>query len=272
MKDVDDFKQTIGRGTRLNLTEKPFQNKYWFTILDYRGSTELFFDSKFDGEPYDWEIEKWEKGEKKTTKKKSKRKKKTEDVTKGIKQKDRPVVDGFEVDLASRIFYKLDADGNHLKMFEFEEYTKEKIRKLYPDEMKLYKLLKEPEQRKTFKEKLQKLQINFQEFQILTENTDKDAFELLISVAYGGKVISRREKVSKIKKRQPFKKYKEIARKVLEVILDLYADVGHRELENPKNLLQLPQLKKIGSPIEIVKEFGGVIEYQKAVDFLSQII
>ena len=75
MKDVDDFKQTIGRGTRLNLTEKPFQNKYWFTILDYRGATELFFDSKFDGEPYEWEIEKWAKGEKKVTKKKATKKK-----------------------------------------------------------------------------------------------------------------------------------------------------------------------------------------------------
>ena len=106
----------------------------------------------------------------------------------------------------------------------------------------------------------------------MTDNTDKDAFELLISIAYGGKVIPRREKVTKIKKMKPFKKYKETARKVLEVILDLYADVGYRELENPKNLLQLPQLKKIGSPIEIVKEFGGIKEYQIAVDSLSQVI
>ncbi len=272
IKDVDDFKQTIGRGTRLNLTEKPFQNKYWFTILDYRGSTELFFDSKFDGEPYNWEIEKWEKGERKITKKKSKRKQKTQDVTAGIKQKDRPVVDGFEVDVSSRSFYKLDADGNRLKLFKFEDYTKEKVRELYPDKMELYKLLQEPEKRKAFHETLQKLQINLQEFQILTDNTDVDAFELLISIAYGGKPIPRREKVSKIKKKQPFKEYKEIARKVLEVILDLYADVGYRELENPKNLLQLPQIKKIGSPIEIVKDFGGVKEYQIAVDSLSQII
>ena len=272
INDVDDFKQTIGRGTRLNLSEKPFQNKYWFTVIDYRGSSELFFDSKFDGEQFNWEIEKWEKGEKKITKKKSKRKNKTEDVTKGIKQKDRPVVDGFEVDLSSRIFYKLDADGNRLKMFKFEEYTKEKVRELYPDKMELYKLLQEPEKRKIFKEKLQKLQINLQEFQILTDNTDKDAFELLISIAYGDKVIPRREKVFQIKKKQPFKKYKEMSKKVLEVILDLYADVGYRELESPKNLLQLPQLKNIGTPIEIVREFGGIKEFQKAVDSLSHII
>jgi len=272
MKDVDDFKQTIGRGTRLNLTEKPFQYKYWFTILDYRGSSELFFDPAFDGEPYEWEIEKWTKGKKKTTKKKSKRKKKTEDVTVGIKQKDRPVVDGFEVDMASRSYYKLDADGNRLKMFKFEEYTKEKVRELYPDKMKLYKLLKEPQKRRAFKEELEKLQINIHELQILTDNVDKDAFELVVSIAYGGKVLPRRDKIETIKKRQPFKKYKEIAGKVLTVILDLYADVGYRELENPKNLLQLPQIKKIGSPVEIVKEFGGVKEYQKAVDSLSQII
>jgi len=272
IRDVDDFKQTIGRGTRLNLSEKPFQNKYWFTVLDYRGSSELFFDPKFDGEPYEWEIEKWSKGTKKVTKKKSKRKSKTQDVTKGIKQKDRPVVGGFEVNVSSRIFYKLDADGNHLKMYKFEDYTKEKIRELYPDKMELYKLLKEPEKRKAFKEQLQKLHINIQEFQILTDSTDKDAFELVVSLAHGGKVISRREKVDKIKKKQPFKKFKETARKVLEVILDLYADVGYKELENPKNLLQLPQIKKIGSPIEIVKEFGGVKEYQNAVDSLSLII
>ena len=174
--------------------------------------------------------------------------------------------------MASRSYYKLDADGNRLKMFKFEEYTKEKVRELYPDKMKLYKLLKEPEKRKAFREELEKLQINIHELQIMTDNVDKDAFELIVSIAYGGKVMPRRDKIEKIKKRQPFKKYKEIAGKVLEVILDLYADVGYRELENPKNLLQLPQIKKIGSPVEIVKEFGGVKEYQKAVDSLSQII
>ena len=273
MKDVDDFKQTIGRGTRLNLTDKPFQHKHWFTILDYRGASELFFDPKFDGEPYEWEIEKWTKGKKTVTKKPPKKPKgKTKDITSGIKQKDRPVVGGFEVDMASRSYYKLDADGNRLKMFKFEEYTKEKVRELYPDKMKLYKLLKEPEKRKAFREELEKLQINIHELQIMTDNVDKDAFELIVSIAYGGKVMPRRDKIETIKKRQPFKKYKEIAGKVLEVILDLYADVGYRELENPKNLLQLPQIKKIGSPVEIVKEFGGVKEYQKAVDSLSQII
>lgn len=272
MKDVDDFKQTIGRGTRINLTDKPFQNKYWFTVLDYRGPSDLFFDPKFDGEPFEWEIERWQKGAKKVTKKKTRQKKKTEDVTRGIKQKDRPVVDGFEVDLSSRIFYKLDADGNRLKVFKLEDYTKEKVKELCPEKMDLYKLLIEPEKRKAFKEQLEKWQINLSELQILTDNTDKDAFELLVSIAYGGKPIPRREKVDKIKKKQPFKNYKEIARKVLDVILDLYADVGFRELENPKNLLQLPQIKNIGSPIEIVKEFGGIDEYQKAVDSLSQII
>jgi len=204
IKDIDDFKQTIGRGTRLNLTDKPFQTKYWFTVLDYRGASDLFFDPKFDGEPYEWEIEKWSKGTKKVIKKKSKPKQKTKDVTRGIKQKDRPVVEGFEVDIASRSFYKLDADGNRLKMFKFEDYAKEKVLKLYPDKMQLYKLLIEPEKRLAFKRKLEELHINLAELQIMTDNTDKDAFELLISIAYGGKVIPRREKVTKIKKMKPF--------------------------------------------------------------------
>jgi len=271
IKDMVEFKQTVGRGTRVNLTDKPFSTKYWFTIIDHRGTSQHFHDPQFDGEPDDIQIEKWTKG-KPTIKKKKQSRPHTVDVTGKVKHKERPVVDGFEVDTATKSFYKLDADGNRLSMYKYEDYAKEKIRELYPDKMELYRLLKEPEQRKLFKQKLEKLQINLKDLQMITDNTDKDAFEILVSLAYGDKTISRRDKILKIKQKRPFGKYRGIAQKVLDTVLDLYAEEGYSELEKPKELLTLPQIKKFGSPVEIVKEFGGIKEYEKAVESLNQLI
>ena len=42
-----DFKQIIGRGTRVSEEH----DKYWFTIIDYVGATQLFYDPAFDGDP-----------------------------------------------------------------------------------------------------------------------------------------------------------------------------------------------------------------------------
>ncbi|GCF09605.1 hypothetical protein KDI_31690 [Dictyobacter arantiisoli] len=46
---IVEFKQIIGRGTRLYTTATPAKN--WFTILDYSGAIKHFFDRDFDGDP-----------------------------------------------------------------------------------------------------------------------------------------------------------------------------------------------------------------------------
>ena len=48
---IVEFKQIIGRGTRLYTTSTPAKN--WFTILDYAGAIKHFFDPDFDGDPED---------------------------------------------------------------------------------------------------------------------------------------------------------------------------------------------------------------------------
>jgi type I restriction enzyme R subunit len=47
IQSMTEFKQIIGRGTRIN---EDF-DKYWFTIIDFKKATELFADPAFDGDP-----------------------------------------------------------------------------------------------------------------------------------------------------------------------------------------------------------------------------
>lgn len=47
IRSMTEFKQIIGRGTRINED----YGKYWFTIMDFKKATELFADPSFDGDP-----------------------------------------------------------------------------------------------------------------------------------------------------------------------------------------------------------------------------
>ncbi len=46
IQNIVEFKQIIGRGTRL------FDNKFYFTIYDFVGASEMFKDPEWDGDPY----------------------------------------------------------------------------------------------------------------------------------------------------------------------------------------------------------------------------
>ena len=71
------------------------------------------------------------------------------------------------------------------------------------------------------------------------------------------------------KKRDYFAKYGEKARQVLEALLDKYADEGIENIEDMK-ILQVNPLDQFGSPLEIVKLFGGKKQYQQALTELEQ--
>lgn len=273
IRDMVEFKQTVGRGTRVNLSDKPFQLKYWFTIIDHRGVSKHFEDPKFDGKPDEIDVEKWEKGKPPKIKKEIMVKPPGTDLTRPRKKQVRPVATGFEVSQEGKSYWKLDAEGNKLSLYKYEDYTRENVRTLYPDKMELYRILKEPEKRKHFIEELSKIGIDLKELQEITNNKDKDEFEVLIQVVTGDPIMTRKDKITKIRgQKQLFSKYKEKARRALDVILDLYADKGYGELDKPKEILELPQIKKIGSTREILTEFGNYDEYVKAIETLTKAI
>jgi type I restriction enzyme R subunit len=100
---------------------------------------------------------------------------------------------------------------------------------------------------------------------------DVDDFDFICHIAYGKKPLTRRERAENVKKRDVFNKYGAEARKVLEALLDKYANGGISQLENHA-VLRLDPFRQMGSPAKIAKLFGGNQEYTSAVKELEQLI
>jgi type I restriction enzyme R subunit len=87
-------------------------------------------------------------------------------------------------------------------------------------------------------------------------------------VAFGQPPLTRRERVEKVKKRNYFAKYGDQARKVLEGLLDKYADTGIEHIEDI-NVLTLAPFSNLGTAVELVSKFGGKSGYIKALQELK---
>ena len=83
--------------------------------------------------------------------------------------------------------------------------------------------------------------------------------------------MTRRERAENVKKRDIFHKYGPQAQKVLEALLDKYANEGISQLENSK-VLALDPFRKMGAPSKIATYFGGKQQYNQAVKELEELI
>ncbi len=100
---------------------------------------------------------------------------------------------------------------------------------------------------------------------------DLDPFDLICHVAFDQPPLTRRERADNVKKRNYFAKYSDQARIVLEALLEKYADTGIVNLESIE-VLKIPEFQSFGSPIEIVKRFGGKQGYMTAIRELGKVI
>lgn len=276
IQSMVEFKQIIGRGTRIN---EDF-NKYYFTIMDFKKATELFADPDFDGDP----VQIYEPGP---------------DETPVPPDDDQPIdIDGEETPI------DIDYDGTIIDVFPHE--GGEPPRKYYVHDVPVYvvservqyygkdgKLITESLRdytRKTLKKEFASLddflrrwdsaskkQAIIQEleelgvlFEPLADEVGKDfgPFDLICHVAYGQPPLTRKERAENVKKRNYFAKYEEKARLVLESLLDKYADEGVENMEDI-NVLKLQPINEHGTPIEIIKSFGGKEKYFEALKELE---
>jgi type I restriction enzyme R subunit len=97
-----------------------------------------------------------------------------------------------------------------------------------------------------------------------------DPFDLILHVAFDKKKLkSRRERAEKVRKSDYFKQYGEAARNVLSALLEKYADEGLQHIED-MSILNVSPLTEFGSPVEIVKAFGGRDKYIEAIEELEK--
>ncbi|MEO8616173.1 MAG: DEAD/DEAH box helicase family protein [Luteolibacter sp.] len=276
-----EFKQIIGRGTRINED----YGKHHFTIMDFRDVTAHFADKDFNGDPVrvkavgqDDDISDVEDEEddapiidELTNEEVEFPEAEKPDISNVHEdppdsRRRKVTVNGVEVTIIKeRVMYMGD-DGKIITE-SLRDYTRKNIRKSYASLDSFLRSWKKADKKRVIVEELEKQGVLFA---ALNEEIGSafDPFDLICDVAYGQKRLTRRERADNVKKRDVFTKYGEQARKVIDALLDKYADDGFRDLEDPE-IIRMDPLSKLGSPVQIIRAFGGKPEYDAAVHALT---
>jgi len=285
INSMTDFKQIIGRGTRV----RDDYGKLYFTILDYTGSaTKLFADPDFDGEPaLITEEEMNEQGE--VVKEESCSPSTDEQYSETIagcgestiseildspERKPRKYyVDGGSVEIVADMVYELGADGKKLRMVRLTDYTGEKVREIFTSAAELRSKWSNADERATIIEALAEKGISLEELIETSGDPEVDPFDLLCNLAFNAPRRSRRERAERLKKeRQDFlDKYGTDARQVLDEILNKYIDHGTPQFKIP-DILKIDPIVRHGNVIEISTKFGGAENLRQALSEMQALL
>lgn len=278
------FKQIIGRGTRINEE----YGKLFFTILDFRNATDLFADPAFDGDPIrvkptSEEVdlsnvidEEENTDEPVIDNETGKELELVEPATPYIEPRtpetvvrtprEKIYVNGVDVAvLISRELY-FDQHGRPITV-SLRDHTREIITGKYGTLSDFFTKWSVSDKKEAI---IQELTTQGVLVDALYEAVDKevDLFDLICYLAYDQPPLTRKERANNVKKRNYFTKYGEQARKVLEALLDKYADEGIENIES-MSVLTIPPINEFGSLTEIIKEFGSRDKYLQAIKELE---
>lgn len=267
INSMTEFKQIVGRGTRIR--EK--DGKTHFTIMDFRNITRLFADPDWDGpievdESY--------------SKQKPKPYPEYKDDPTIIHEPDpkprpnpKPIVDkdGCRVEVINKVVSVYDANGKLLRTESITDYTRKNINDTYVNLDDFINHWNAAEKKAEITDLMRESGIDLQALKIERNMENVDDFDFICHIAYGKKPLTRKERAENVKKRDVFNRYGAEARKVLEALLDKYANDGISQLEN-RMVLKLDPFRQMGSPANIAKLFGGNKQYFSAVKELENLI
>lgn len=264
---MTEFKQIIGRGTRINED----YGKLFFTIMDFRGATALFADPTFDGDP----VQIYEPGPNDPPVP-------PVDPPPGGETPDPPrppdpgpgpgggvaeppgryVVDNVPVTVAVERVQYLDENGR-LITESLTDYTRKAVRNAYATLDVFLTVWNDAEKKQAVLEELAAKGVFLDE---LAEQVgrDYDAFDLVCHVAFDAPPLTRKQRAEKVRRRDLFGKYGDKARAVIEALLQKYADTGIASVES-MDILKVTPLPSLGTPTEIVNLFGGKRAYLAAI-------
>jgi type I restriction enzyme R subunit len=278
---MTEFKQRIGRGTRINEE----YDKYYFTIMDFKKATELFADPDFDGDPVQIyspqhpddspvppDTAENEQSEEETLYPESGEESGEWQHIADNDENDGPRIRRYVVDnvavkvIAERVQY-FDADGKLITQ-SLREYTRKALSKEFASLEEFLTRWNHAEKKQVILEELAREGVFFD---ALSEeiSRDLDPFDLICHIAWDKPPLTRRERAEEVKKRNYFTRYGDQARRVLEALLDKYADEGIVQIEAPQ-ILSIAPFTFFGTPVEIIRIFNGFESYQQAVHELEQ--
>ena len=260
LNSMTEFKQIIGRGTRLREKE----GKTHFVVMDFRNVTRLFADPEWDGpimidegfkpgklgddsDPYHPEVP--------------------------PKERIVPVIDknGLKVEIIHKTVSIYDTNSKLLRRESIIDYTKENIRGEYADLDDFIRNWRRDPKKETVRKMLEEYGIDIEALKRENNMEEVDDFDFICHIAYDQKPLTRRERAENVKKHDFFSKYSGIAKDVLEALLEKYMNQGIQEITN-MDVLKLDPFIKYGKPSKIIKEFGGRDLYIHAIMDLQNAI
>ncbi|MBN9346870.1 MAG: DEAD/DEAH box helicase family protein [Devosia sp.] len=268
---MTEFKQIVGRGTRVHEDTK----KFYFTLIDFRGATSHFADPDFDGDP----VQIYEPGEGDPITP-------PDDAPQGddtippepgddetvVDQPGLPLppggpirkicVDGVGARiLAERVEY-LDENGK-LVTESLRDFTKTALKKRFASLDDFLKRWKSAERKQAI---IEELEAEGLALDAVADELGKnlDPFDLICHVAFDRQPLTRRERAENVRKRDVFTKYGPQARAVLDALLEKYRDEGVLNLDDA-NVLKVTPFTAMGTPLQLIKAFGGKEGFEKAV-------
>jgi type I restriction enzyme, R subunit len=269
---MTEFKQILGRGTRVHEDS----HKYYFTLMDFRGATQHFADPDFDGEP----VQIYEPDEDESVVP-------PEEEGEGELEEGDIVLDpGNDISIRpdepeSRKFYVngvlvtiiaervkyLDADGK-LITESLRDYSKRAVTSQFASLDAFLKRWNAAERKQAIIDELEEGGLRVEPLADEV-NPDLDPFDLICHVAYGVPPLTRQQRANRVRRRDIFARYGPQARAVLDALLEKYQDEGVIDLGDPR-ILQIAPISEIGTPVELIRQFGSRRGFEQAVHEMQQ--
>jgi len=260
---MTEFKQIIGRGTRLREKE----GKTHFVVMDFRNVSRLFADPEWDGPieiDDDFNPEHHPKGGKGN---------KGGDDTPPNPPAIKPIVDrnGCRVEIIHKTVSVYDTNGKLLRQESIVDYTKENIRGEYATLDTFIREWRKDPKKDRIQSILLERGIDIEQLKKEQAMEEVDDFDFICHIAFNQKPLTRKERAENVKKQDFFSRYNGVAKEVLEALLDKYMNKGITEITTTE-VLRLDPFMKLGKPSKIASYFGGKEGYKHAVEELQNAI
>jgi type I restriction enzyme R subunit len=272
---MTEFKQIVGRGTRIHEDTR----KYYFTLIDFRKATNHFADPAFDGDPVqiyepgpDDPIDPPEGPEPPDHDVDGEAPELIVDVGPPAWDPDDPAppqrkiyVDNVPVAIVAERVEFLDAEGK-LVTESLRDFTRKALHKHFASLDDFLTRWRKAERKQAVLDELADAGIPLDE--VAAGLMYSDPFDVICHVAYGAPALSRHDRARAVRKKNVFTRYGDQARAVLEALLKKYEDDGVIGLDDPR-LLQVAPFTSMGTPLQLIKEFGSREQFERAVHELQ---
>ncbi len=272
INSMTEFKQIIGRGTRL----KPDYGKEYFTIMDFRNACRLFADPDFDGDPIviidgdgDEIVDPPIDGDDPTVPPID-----GGGTGSGGSGTDNPRIKyrvrGVDVNILNERVQYYDKDGK-LITESITDYSRKNILGEYATLDEFLKAWNGEERKQAIVDELQEQGVLLEALREVSGQKDIDDFDLICHIAFDKAPLTKKERANNVRKKGYLHKYSELAQQVLDALLDKYMNDGIHDIESLEVLSNDP-FRQFGTPMKIAKSFGGKTGYLQAIKELEQAI